>query len=159
MWVQHEHVDVVYVDYVQKLRGGPGELRERMVEISGRLKDIGLRWRVPMVVLAQLNREAADGIPRIQHLAESSAIEQDSDVIILIDRPDADAPFGSDRKYKVDGQLMDTRGKAVLHLAKNRGGEPGFCVVLYEGKTMCFRERTASAPTCEAKNEPAPEQR
>lgn len=117
----------IVVDYLQKMRSSSPQAinqREREIaDISGGLKDMAKELRVPVVVLAQLNREADKrtggqrGVPRMSDLRESGAIEQDADVIGLLYR---------EEKYAEDEEeKARTEGKATLIIAKNRNGPVG----------------------------------
>jgi replicative DNA helicase len=100
-------LDLVVIDYIQ-LMTIPGERHvnrtEEVSKISRRLKGLARKLKVPIIVLAQINRRGTEtDEPEIQHLKDSGSIEQDADVIILLHRDD-------------DG--------AVLKVAKNRRGQP-----------------------------------
>jgi replicative DNA helicase len=72
---------------------------------------------VPVMCLAQLNRQTEMGkenIPRLSHLRESGAIEQDADVVIFIYRPEL---------YHPDDEEM--RGTAEVIIGKQRNGPTG----------------------------------
>ena len=49
---------------------------------------MSLELDVPVVCCCQLNRGASDEKPRLHHLRESGAIEQDADVVIFIHKHD-----------------------------------------------------------------------
>lgn len=84
------------VDYLQLMRSHSKQAansREREVaEISAGLKALAKELKVPVIVLAQLNRGpesrtgASLGVPRISDLRESGSIEQDADMIGLLYR-------------------------------------------------------------------------
>lgn len=118
---------IVIVDYLQLMRpGGTERSREREVAaLAEGLKAITMEFRIPVVMLAQLNRNAAtrpEKTPTKTDLRESGAIENSSDVVILIHRPDI---------YDPDSTRP---GEADLIVAKNRSGAMGTRTVLFQGE-------------------------
>jgi len=117
---------MVIVDYLQLMKGaGKHESREREIaDITGSLKRLAREFAVPIVLLAQLNRgpeQRNDRRPVKSDLRESGAIENDSDIVILIHRPDM-------------GDPDSTRpGEADLIVDKNRTGPLGVRTVLFQG--------------------------
>lgn len=109
--------DLVVVDYLQLLtpNSKAGKNRETEVaEMSRELKNLAIKYNVPIVVLSQLSRalEAReDKRPMLSDLRESGSIEQDADVVIFVYR---------DEYYHPD--KPEARGCAELLLRKNRGG-------------------------------------
>lgn len=91
----HHHkygLDVMVVDYLQLVRtDAPSRTREQEVaEVSRQLKELALELNCVMVLPAQLNRgsiQRADPRPVMSDLRDSGQIEQDSDVVILLYRP------------------------------------------------------------------------
>lgn len=106
---------LIVVDYIQLIDGQrhKGESRqEEVARISRRLKALARELQVPVIALAQLNREPEkreDRKPRLSDLRESGAIEQDADIVLLLHRPEY---------YDVN----DRPGQADLIVAKNRNG-------------------------------------
>jgi replicative DNA helicase len=108
---------LVIIDYLQLLSSADAGKVSRQEVVSGMSRSMKLLARehnVPVVLLAQLNRESTrreNKQPAIHDLRESGAVEQDSDEIILLHRDDDDPELA---------------GQIQLHLAKNRHGPTGF---------------------------------
>jgi replicative DNA helicase len=98
-------IGAVFVDYLQligqdKSRNRGQNRQEEVAETSRRLKLLARELKVPVVVLAQLNREVEyrsagqngedggrkKGRPRLADLRDSGAIEQDADTVLLLHR-------------------------------------------------------------------------
>jgi replicative DNA helicase len=86
-----EHIGLVVIDYLQLIE--PENRREprheQVAGISRRLKQFARELNVPVVALAQLNREVENRVgqePRLSDLRESGAIEADADVVLLLHR-------------------------------------------------------------------------
>lgn len=82
-------LDLVIVDYLQLMRvPGMKERHQEIGAISRSLKHLAKEFRVPVVALAQLNREceAEKRRPRLSDLRESGEIEQDADVVAFLYR-------------------------------------------------------------------------
>jgi replicative DNA helicase len=118
-----EHdVQAIFVDYLQLIHAPKAESREREISIISRtLKQIAKELDIPIVALAQLNRSVesrADKRPMLSDLRESGSIEQDSDVVIFVTRPEV---------YEIttydDGS--PTENTAELIIAKQRNGPIG----------------------------------
>ena len=94
LFAQHD-IKLVVIDYLQLMTG---ERRGRDVtrlteitDISRGLKGLAKELNVPVIALSQLSRAAEgdrDARPRLSHLRESGAIEQDADLVLLLYRPD-----------------------------------------------------------------------
>ena len=72
---------------------------------------------MPVLCLSQLNRQADDSEPRLSHLRESGAIEQDADVVMFVHRQ---SYYESDEDRK--SQMAH---EADVIVAKQRNGPTG----------------------------------
>lgn len=81
--------DLLVIDYLQLLQSATKEYsREREVAtITRDLKLMSLEFKIPIIILSQLNRNAEGNRPTMGDLRESGAIEQDSDNIIFLHEP------------------------------------------------------------------------
>lgn len=101
---QQQDLKLIVIDYMQLMTSGKKvESRQQEVsEISRNIKLLAKELKVPVVALSQLNRgpeQRVDKKPMISDLRESGAVEQDSDVVLLLHRPDAmdyDSPRGGE---------------------------------------------------------------
>ncbi len=82
-------------------------------EITLQLKEMARRLKIPVILLAQLNRDAdkgtyvagkgmVDSAPEVGNLKESSTIEQNADTILLLYRPDWSGKNKSNNQAKTD---------------------------------------------------------
>ncbi len=82
----------IFVDYLQLMHTPGGENRQvEVAAISRGLKSLAKDLNVPVMAMAQLNRNPEDKTrkgnrPRMSDLRESGAIEQDADVVMLLHR-------------------------------------------------------------------------
>lgn len=87
---QVKNLGLIVIDYLQLIRHKPGtKLYERVTDTSNRLKELSRSLGVPILCLAQLNREVEgrnNNKPRASDFRDSGAIEQDADGILLLHR-------------------------------------------------------------------------
>ncbi|MFK3973751.1 replicative DNA helicase [Pseudomonas sp. NPDC087358] len=125
---RREGLDVIVVDYITLIAGEGGQNRTLEVgKISTALKNLAKELKVPVIVLAQLNRGSTnrpDKRPRPSDIRDSGQIEQDADVVILVHR-DTDTDEGAN-------------GVTELIVGKCRHGKPGTCLVQAQGQFVRF---------------------
>lgn len=131
---------LIAVDYLQLLRSNSRRAQENrqieIAEISAGLKALAKELGIPILVLAQLNRQPEQrggGKPRLSDLRESGSIEQDADVVGLLVREEYYADDEEERQ--------EVEGKAELILAKQRNGPTGDIPLTFIKKTMRFVDR------------------
>ena len=111
-------VAAVFIDYMQLMYCPGAESRQQEIAtISRGLKALGRELEIPIVTMAQLNRqpEGREGHrPRMSDLRESGAIEQDADVVLLLHREEYYKP-----------QDDSVKGLAEIIIAKQRNGPTG----------------------------------
>ncbi len=115
---------LIAIDYLQLMtlrkEDQKGKLRDQEIAyLTGNIKRIAKEYNIPIIELSQLSREvekrAGDKRPQLSDLRESGAIEQDAEVIIFIQRPEADGATE-------DKSGNSVAGIAKLIVAKNRFG-------------------------------------
>ena len=88
------HLDLIIVDYLQ-LMSGDSRNDNRVQEvsyISRYLKVLARELNVPVLTAAQLSRaveQRTDKVPQLSDLRESGSLEQDADIVMFINRPNA----------------------------------------------------------------------
>lgn len=123
---------VVFVDHVSYLRGAFGlKERERISESMKILNSIAKDGKATVFVLAQINRQG-ENEGNLSNLYGSSAIEQDSDNVIILD-PDED-------ELQPDGRAKPEL-KMLAKAQKVRGGPKGTIKFLFRKPTQTFVER------------------
>ena len=118
---------LVIVDYMQMMSGGRfvENRQQEISQISRGLKGLAKELNVPVVVCSQLSRmveqRSGEKRPQLSDLRESSAIEQDADLVMFVYRPEyylAHLPQG-------DPELEAQKGRAEIIIAKQRNGPTG----------------------------------
>lgn len=122
---QKEPLDLIVIDYLQLVRGDTKRGKENRVceveEISGGIKDLAKTLRVPVLVLAQLNRDPdkRGGRPSLADLKGSSAIEMDADIVIMLHMDESEVDQHS------QNPIME------FIVAKHREGGTGIAKMLF----------------------------
>ncbi|MEW8187124.1 MAG: DnaB-like helicase C-terminal domain-containing protein [Candidatus Thiodiazotropha endolucinida] len=115
---------LVVVDYLQRIKAADRKLSayERISHVAMSLKEIARSLNVPVLSLAQINREGAKNA-KMEHLKGSGDIEQEADVIMILDR---------------DIENLPSNG--YLTMEKNRHGPLVSIPLFFETQTMKFGE-------------------
>ena len=131
---KHKHgIKILYVDYIQRLKSSKASdpRHEQVAEITMGLKELARDLNIPVVALAQVNRDVekrGNRRPTMGDLKDSGAIEQEADVITMLYRDEVYNPETPDQ------------GIAELNTEKNRHGPIGVVKVVWIGESMRFED-------------------
>lgn len=121
---------LILVDYLQLIQPeNPSDPRqEQVAKMARRLKVLSRELDVPIICLAQLNRQAEmtkDNRPKLSHLRESGAIEQDADVVMMVHREEYYLTAQEREQMKAGNHPNNCLGEGNLIIAKQRNGPTG----------------------------------
>ena len=120
---ENQKVELIIIDYLQLMSGGPdgkGNREQEISTISRGLKSLAKELDIPIIALSQLSRQVENRPgntkrPQLSDLRESGAIEQDADMVMFIYRAEY-------YKLMEDENNVSTAGRAEIIIAKNRHG-------------------------------------
>ncbi len=124
-----EGLELLIVDYIQLLESEISKRETRVAQVSDmtrRLKNLARELQLPILALAQLNREADAERPKLKHLRESGSIEQDADQVWFV-------------HHELNNQSRPN-GQATVIVAKRRNGPQGDAAVTWRGRYVQFRD-------------------
>ena len=146
-----QNVQLIIVDYLQLLRSTSRRAQDNrqleISEISAGLKGLAKELKIPIIVVAQLNRNpeirtgSGKGVPRLADLRESGSIEQDADLVGLLVREEYYADSDEER--------TELEGKAELIIAKQRNGPIGQVKLTFLKDFTRFEDRAEDAAESE----------
>lgn len=166
--VREKGVKIIFVDYLQLMHSGKPQVGgfskvQEVTDISNTLKTTAKELNIPIIALAQLNRNlmnrmGSNGKPVLSDLKDSGSIEQDADIVVFLHRPGllglSDDP--------------DELSRTEVIFAKNRNGNVGSVNMRYVGHLMKFEDEhlyesaqvqtPASAPAVELPYNPFDQQ-
>ncbi|MGD9128383.1 MAG: replicative DNA helicase [Planctomycetia bacterium] len=120
-------LSLIVIDYLQLIspENSNDPRQEQVAKIARRLKGLARELRIPILCLAQLNRQVEQGTgkesrrPRMSHLRESGAIEQDADVVMFVHREEY---YYHKRE---EAEAAGVAGQGDIFIAKQRNGPTG----------------------------------
>jgi replicative DNA helicase len=130
---------LIVIDYLQLIEpdNSKDPRQEQVAKIARRLKMLAREQSVPVLCLSQLNRQAEDSKdhrPRLSHLRESGAIEQDADVVMFVHR---------EEYYRKPEEAAEVAGQAQIIIAKQRNGPIGDVDLVWEKNYTRFLNKAA----------------
>ena len=124
---------ILFVDYAQKINGSRRGMNrlEQVTEVIQSLKNLAKELQIPVVSLAQVNRNVdsrGNRRPAMGDLSDASEIEKEADMILMLYRDEVYDPESNDK------------GIAEIDMAKNRHGPTGVIRCSFLGQFMRFEE-------------------
>lgn len=133
-WKQEHGMEVLFVDYLQRIRAPKAQNRiDEVSDVARRLKTLARDLDIPVVCLAQVKAEVdkrTDARPGLGDIANSDEATREADLIAFLYR---------DEVYKDD---TNDRGIAELNVEKYRHGPTGKFILKFDGATMRFDDLT-----------------
>jgi replicative DNA helicase len=136
---RQDDLGLIVVDYLQLIEpdNSKDPRQEQVAKIARRLKGLSRELDVPLLCLSQLNRQAEDSKdhrPKLSHLRESGAIEQDADVVMFVHR---------EEYYLRGDDQAQCAGQAEIIISKQRNGPIGDVEMTWEAEYTRFSDRAA----------------
>lgn len=124
---QNEGIECIFVDHIHKIRKHKNNTLDSLQDITERLSSLAKELDLPLIMLSQMNRnlkneKGIDKKPELSNLRGSGSIEEDSNIVLLINRP----------------ILM----KPEIIVAKNRNGMIGTVTCKFNGSRIRFTDAT-----------------
>lgn len=116
---QRNPLRLIVIDHIHDFTIDPKLARFEIGRIAQCAKGLAKEWNIPVVALAQLNRQVAgrgDKRPTLSDLRESGELEQKADVIVFLHREDY---------YDTPQEKTHLQGVVEMHFAKGRNIRSG----------------------------------
>ncbi|MCL2880399.1 MAG: replicative DNA helicase [Treponema sp.] len=130
-------VKIIFIDYLGLINHGNNNLplNQQITEISRSLKNLARELKIPLVVLSQLNRDAANETPTLANLRDSGSIEQDADLVMFLYKE-----FKRSKKNQEDDANPQPTDiiPVTLNVAKQRNGPVGPMTLALHAKYTRF---------------------
>jgi len=134
---RHHGLSLIVIDYLGLMKGEGQTRTQEVGSLSRGLKALAKELNVPIIALAQLNRATEirqDKCPQLSDLRDSGEIEQDADIVAMLHREELHNP------------AQEWSGLSELYIRKNRNGELGNVLLMYQGEFMKFSEFQGVSP-------------
>jgi replicative DNA helicase len=130
--MKKEGVEIIFIDQLSKITGGQGRSEyERKTDIVNQVSGLVKELRLPVVLLAQINRNIegrADKAPTLADLKSTGSLEEDADMILL-----------GHREYVYSQDPAD-KYRATWELAKHRAGPTRKIEMAWNPKLTLFED-------------------
>lgn len=132
-WKKQHGLDVLFLDYIQRIAARGEKRNERIGEVAIGLKTLARELNIPVNALSQVVRDVdkrSNKVPTMSDLADSSEIEKEADQVGLLYRG---SYYDADVKNPTD---------AELHVDKNRHGPTGMVGLTWIAHSMRYVDRS-----------------
>ncbi len=130
-WARQHKIKLLVIDYlqlIQTVKRQGGNRQQEVAEVSVGVKNLSRELKIPVLIMAQLNRDMErekNRKPRLSDLRESGQVEADADAVVLLYRVEGDE----------DNSESNTQTVGAI-LAKQRNGPTGeFHLTFLKGYT------------------------
>lgn len=145
-WHRKHKIQVLIIDYIQLMKDRSKKWNSRsdeLMDISRRLKLLAKELNIPVLVLAQVNRDCekrgSNKRPVPSDIKDCGAIEQDADVIEFIYRPsEYDIEIDPNDYDDKLARLVEKGANAEIIFAKYRGGAKATTLLKWIGDKTKF---------------------
>lgn len=127
-----KRIEGIFIDYIQLLDPLDKSVprHEQVSEVSRRLKQLSIDLDLPVICAAQLRRDSSERKPRLDDFSDSTQIERDADVAMMI--------------YNIRKEGSPKIESSFLCVEKNRDGELKDVQVDFQPEHYHFQERLPS---------------
>jgi len=136
--MKREHgLGLIIVDYLQLMKGTGDNRTQEIGSLSRGLKALAKELQLPIIALAQLNRNVEnrqDKRPTLSDLRDSGEIEQDADIVLMLHR---------EQLYSAAPEWI---GLVEILVRKQRNGPIGEVLLSYDGTLMKFASTNIPSP-------------
>lgn len=113
--IERNHPDIVFIDYITLMSSQAGDW-QAIAALSAELKGIAMKYEIPIVAAAQINRTSLgnpNDMPGAEHLSGSDGIGQDADLVMTMKQMSRSVIKMKIAKYRhgMDGQEWFTEFK------------------------------------------------
>lgn len=145
-WYRKHNIQLLIIDYIQLMKDRSKKWNNRsdeLLDISRRLKLLAKELNIPLIVLAQVNRECekrgSSKRPMVIDIKDCGAIEQDADIIEFIYRPSEYGIDMNEDDYEQHLHPLISKGaNAEIIFAKYRGGAKNTTLLKWIGDKTKF---------------------
>ncbi len=134
------------VDYLQILNVNQSSTNKEqaMGDVARRLKNLAKELNIWVIALSQLNRDNLNPVPNLNRLRDSGQIAEAADIVMFVYRPELYGKF-----FPEPFNQYDTKGKAMIDVAKGRNIGLLKFICDFDAKTTHFKEFTETFQTQE----------